>query len=45
MSRRPITRDAVVRLLDTRYRVNRIMWQRRAAVIRAQLVIQRGTYA
>lgn len=41
----PEDRDAVVRLLDTRRRIQARMWAARAEAIRAQLRAQRGTWA
>jgi hypothetical protein len=39
------TRISIIRIMDTRRRIERRMWEARAAVIREQLVAQRGTWA
>ncbi len=39
------TYDAAKRLRDTRLRIARVMWARRAAVIAEQLRVQRQTFA
>lgn len=41
----PLSKIAVFRILDTKHRRERIYAARRAAVIRAQLVAMRGTFA
>ena len=38
-------RYAVRRIIDTRRRIDRLMWAARAVVIREQLTAQRNTYA
>lgn len=43
MNRPSITRDAVLRLLDTRRRIERLMAKARNEVIAAQLVAMRAT--
>lgn len=37
------TRDAVYRILDTRRRINALMWAARAEVVRSQLQQMRAT--
>ena len=37
--------DALLRILDTRRRIERITYRRRAPVLKAQLDAMRGTYA
>jgi hypothetical protein len=40
---KPITLDALARIIDTRKRIDRLTWKARSEVIRAQLVAMRGT--